>query len=104
MQEQDFRTKNETICKLLIDNQPIIPENQDFFKQNMPEAVKFSDELFEKINELINLCEELTGEKHLKQKSELHELISDALYESERFHFVFGYKIGAKMMMELLNN
>ncbi len=100
----DYSTKNETLYKMLIDEAPILPRELEFFKKNAPEYIKLSNEIDMKIDALVRKSPSIADADKLGVINELQGIIVDMLYETETFHFVFGYKVGAKMMMELLNN
>ncbi len=101
---EDFKTKNETLYSVLIDGQPVIPQEIEFFKRNAPEYIKLSDEIDDRIADLVNRCPDIPKSSKVATINELHMIVIDMLQETEHFHFVFGYKFGAKMMMEIMNS
>ncbi len=98
-----YEAKNKTLYEVLIDEQPAIFKDLEFYKNNIPQQVENLDKFYDKLRLLIDDCESIPTKDKGRKHNEFYNIISDVLNETEQFHFVMGYKTGAKMIIELMN-
>ncbi len=98
----DYETKNPTLYKLLIDSNPILPEELEFYKKNMSKGLAYTDMIYEKIQDMLTHCTSLNNTERLALENDIQSVVMDAICECERFHFMYGYKMGARTIMEVL--
>lgn len=85
----NFEHKNENLFDRLIYGKATLTDNLSFYETTFPESLEFSDELY-KLSDIIG-------------DEEAEELVMMKKYV-ENAHFVYGYKMGARAIIELLNN
>lgn len=101
---ESFLEKNPTLYKCLLNNANVYPEEVKFYTDNAPRTVETYNAVSDELENILNKHTQLSLEEKINIHNEYMDLVNGMNIEERDFNFLYGLKVGAKMMIELLQD